>query len=59
MQAAMPEPSTHLNGLTPEDGVGEIVLVDLICCGVYVDGSHNLGRYAALWRKKRQIISSR
>ncbi len=43
---------THLYGLVPEGGVREIVPVDLIGCGVYVDGSHYLDRYATLWRKK-------
>lgn len=42
---------TNLNGLVPEGGVGEIVLVDFISCCVYVDGSYYLDRYATLWRK--------
>lgn len=48
---------THLNGLVPEGGVGEIVLVDLIGRGVYVDGSHYLGRYATLWKKKKEQMN--
>lgn len=43
---------THLNGLVPEGGVGEIVLVDFISCCVYINGSHYLDRYATLWRKR-------
>lgn len=39
---------TNLYSLVPEGSVGEVVLVDLICCGVYVNGSYNLGRYATL-----------
>ena len=52
MQEAMPEPSsiTHLNCLVPERDVREIVPVDLIGSGVYVDSSHHLARYATLWR---------
>lgn len=57
MVAVMPKPSavTHLNGLVPEGGVGEIVPVDLISCGVYVYGSHYLARYAALWWRKNML----
>lgn len=39
---------TNLYSLVPEGSVREAVLVDLICCGVYVNGSYNLGRYATL-----------
>lgn len=44
MQTVIPQPSTvtHLDGLVPEGRVGKIVPVDLIRCGVYVDGSHYL-----------------
>ncbi len=45
---------THLNGLVPVWGVGEVVSVDLIGCGVYVDGSHHLERYAAPWGRQQQ-----
>lgn len=55
MQEVMPKPFTitHLNGLVQERGVGEIVPVDLIGRGVYVDSSHYLARYATLWKKKK------
>ena len=48
---------THLNGFVPEGSAREIVPVDLIGGGVYVDSSHYLGRYTTLWRKKDRIIS--
>lgn len=47
---------THLDGLVPERGVREIVFIDLIGCGVYVDGRHHLCRYATLWKEKKEII---
>lgn len=51
-----PSTATHLNGLVPKGGVREVVPVDLIGCGVYVDGSHHLERYATLWKKKTDCV---
>lgn len=50
---------THLNGFVPEGSAREIVTVNLIGSGVYVNGSHYLGRYTTLCRKKDHIINYR